>query len=42
MVKHDYCLILDENFAGHELNKSIWNHEVQLGGYDNGGESSFA
>ncbi|KAJ5639917.1 uncharacterized protein N7484_007779 [Penicillium longicatenatum] len=32
--KHDYCLVLDEDFS--TLDKSIWSHEVQLSGYGTG------
>ncbi|KAL3488154.1 concanavalin A-like lectin/glucanase domain-containing protein [Aspergillus germanicus] len=32
--KHEYCLVLDENFA--TLDKSVWSHEVQLNGYGTG------
>ncbi|KAJ1329596.1 gram-negative bacteria-binding protein 1 [Microdochium nivale] len=32
--KHDYCLILDENFQS--LNPEIWNHEVQVDGFGTG------
>ncbi|KAI5476026.1 hypothetical protein MNV49_000498 [Pseudohyphozyma bogoriensis] len=35
LPRHEYCLILDENFDGHSLNTSIWNREVQSGGFDN-------
>lgn len=36
VVKHDYCLILDENFES--IDPAIWNHEVFING---GGTGSF-
>ncbi|OZJ05145.1 hypothetical protein BZG36_01344 [Bifiguratus adelaidae] len=30
-----YCLVLDEDFS--TFNTSIWSHEIQLGGFGNGG-----
>ncbi|KAK1758048.1 glycoside hydrolase [Echria macrotheca] len=35
VVKHNYCLVLEENFDG-PLDTSVWEHEVQLGGFGNG------
>ncbi|OBT63660.1 hypothetical protein VE03_06122 [Pseudogymnoascus sp. 23342-1-I1] len=32
--KHDYCLILDEEFK--TLDPNVWNHEVQVDGYGTG------
>ncbi|KFY02959.1 hypothetical protein O988_01777 [Pseudogymnoascus sp. VKM F-3808] len=32
--KHDYCLILDEDFK--TLDENIWNHEVQVDGFGTG------
>ncbi|KFZ13159.1 hypothetical protein V501_03864 [Pseudogymnoascus sp. VKM F-4519 (FW-2642)] len=32
--KHDYCLILDEDFK--TLDTNVWNHEVQIDGYGTG------
>jgi len=32
--KHNYCLVLDENFQ--TLDSSIWNHEVQVDGFGTG------
>ncbi|KFY30524.1 hypothetical protein V494_08122, partial [Pseudogymnoascus sp. VKM F-4513 (FW-928)] len=32
--KHDYCLILDEDFK--TLDPNVWNHEVQIDGYGTG------
>lgn len=29
--KHDYCLILDEQFDGATLDTSVWTREVQVG-----------
>ena len=31
--RHRYCLVMEDNFDGPSLNKSLWNQEVQLGGY---------
>lgn len=28
-----YCLILDENFAGGSIDDSVWTHEIQLDGF---------
>ncbi|GJN91658.1 hypothetical protein Rhopal_004681-T1 [Rhodotorula paludigena] len=33
--KHKYCLVLDEQFDG-PLDTSIWQHEIQVGGFGNG------
>ncbi|GAA6031497.1 hypothetical protein JCM8097_006484 [Rhodosporidiobolus ruineniae] len=33
--KHEYCLVLDEQFNGNSIDTSIWQHEVQLGGFGN-------
>lgn len=32
--KHDYCLVLDENFKS--LDSATWNHEVQIDGFGTG------
>ncbi|GAA5881438.1 hypothetical protein JCM8547_005187 [Rhodosporidiobolus lusitaniae] len=32
--KHDYCIVLDEQFDG-PLDTSVWHHEVQVGGFGN-------
>ncbi|KPV73980.1 glycoside hydrolase family 16 protein [Rhodotorula graminis WP1] len=34
--KHEYCLVLNEQFDGDTLDSSIWHHEVQVGGFGNG------
>ncbi|RYP71566.1 hypothetical protein DL771_004692 [Monosporascus sp. 5C6A] len=34
VVKHNYCLVLDDNFA--TFNTDVWTKEVQVGGYGNG------
>ena len=31
--RHKYCLVMEDNFDGPTLNSSLWNVEVQLGGY---------
>lgn len=31
-----YCLVLDEQFQGRQLNRSIWFYEQQTGGFGNG------
>lgn len=36
--KHDYCLILDEQFNGATLDTSIWTREVQVGSAGVNGE----
>ncbi|GAA5823331.1 hypothetical protein JCM11251_007570 [Rhodosporidiobolus azoricus] len=33
--KHEYCLVLDEQFNGNSLDMAIWTHEVQVGGFGN-------
>lgn len=33
---HKYCLLLDEQFEGTEINKNIWFHEQETGGFGNG------
>ncbi|GAA5856981.1 hypothetical protein JCM8547_008494 [Rhodosporidiobolus lusitaniae] len=33
--RHEYCLVLDEQFDG-PLDTSVWKHEVQVGGFGNG------
>ncbi|KAF2668729.1 putative secreted glucosidase [Microthyrium microscopicum] len=33
-VKHDYCLVLEDNFS--KLDTSVWNHEVQVNGFGTG------
>ncbi|KAK3939750.1 glycoside hydrolase [Diplogelasinospora grovesii] len=35
VVKHNYCLVLSENWSN-GVNPSIWQQEVQLGGFGNG------
>ncbi|OXV11865.1 hypothetical protein Egran_00374 [Elaphomyces granulatus] len=32
--RHDYCLLLDENFQN--INPAVWNREVQVGGFGTG------
>lgn len=34
VVKHDFCLIMDDNFS--TLDSTFWSHEVQVGGYGTG------
>ncbi|KAI1766720.1 glycoside hydrolase family 16 protein [Hypoxylon sp. FL1150] len=34
VVKHNYCLVLDDNFA--TFNEAVWTKEVQVGGFGNG------
>ncbi|OTB02834.1 glycoside hydrolase family 16 protein [Hypoxylon sp. CI-4A] len=34
VVKHQYCLVLDDSFA--TFNDAVWTKEVQLGGFGNG------
>ncbi|KKA26507.1 hypothetical protein TD95_004245 [Thielaviopsis punctulata] len=36
VVKHKYCLVMDDEFGGGKLDSSKWNTEVQLGGFGNG------
>lgn len=31
--KHEYCLIMEDDFDGPTLNTSIWQYEIQLGGF---------
>ncbi len=31
-----YCLVLDEQFEGDTINKDIWFHELETGGFGNG------
>lgn len=33
VVQNKYCLVMHDDFDGPILNPSIWNHEVQLGGF---------
>lgn len=33
VINHKYCLVLDENFDGGELNPDIWSYELQTGGW---------
>ena len=33
MIEQNLCLILEDNFDGNELDKSVWSHEVDLGGF---------
>ncbi|UZJ55643.1 hypothetical protein CBS101457_004963 [Exobasidium rhododendri] len=33
---HNYCLVLDEQFAGTEIDTSVWTHEQQTGGWGTG------
>ncbi|UZJ55707.1 hypothetical protein CBS101457_005027 [Exobasidium rhododendri] len=33
---HKYCLVLDEEFEGTELNQDVWAHEKQTGGWGTG------
>ncbi|KAK3335058.1 concanavalin A-like lectin/glucanase domain-containing protein [Neurospora tetraspora] len=35
VVKHKYCLVLDEDWS-QGIRDSVWQHEVQLGGFGNG------
>ncbi|OIW31275.1 beta-1,3-glucan-binding protein, partial [Coniochaeta ligniaria NRRL 30616] len=35
VVKHNYCLVLSEDFSG-GFNTDIWTKEVQVGGFGNG------
>jgi hypothetical protein len=35
VVKHKYCLVLDEDWT-QGIRDSVWQHEVQLGGFGNG------
>lgn len=32
VVKHNYCLVLDDDFSG-GLDKTVWNYEIELGGF---------
>lgn len=34
--KHTYCLMMQDDFSGTELNKNVWFHEQQTGGFGNG------
>ncbi|PVH81977.1 glycoside hydrolase family 16 protein [Cadophora sp. DSE1049] len=34
--RHEYCLVMEDGFDGPTLNTSIWQYEVQLGGFGNG------
>ncbi|CBQ68259.1 related to beta-1,3-glucan binding protein [Sporisorium reilianum SRZ2] len=34
--KGKYCLVFDEQFEGTSINKDIWFHEVEAGGFGNG------
>ncbi|KAI5922351.1 glucan 1,3-beta-glucosidase [Camillea tinctor] len=34
VVKHKYCLVLEDNFA--TFNEDVWTKEVQVGGFGNG------
>jgi hypothetical protein len=34
--KHNYCLVLDEEFDGTEIDSSVWTHEQQTGGWGTG------
>lgn len=34
--KDKYCLVLDEQFEGNTINKDIWFHELETGGFGNG------
>ncbi|SPO28264.1 related to beta-1,3-glucan binding protein [Ustilago trichophora] len=34
--KGKYCLVLDEQFDGDTINKDIWFHELETGGFGNG------
>ncbi|KAI5867382.1 glycoside hydrolase family 16 protein [Durotheca rogersii] len=34
VIKHDYCLVLEDNFA--TFNADVWTKEVQVGGFGNG------
>lgn len=34
--KHNYCLVLDEQFNGDKLDSSVWTHEIQTGGWGTG------
>lgn len=33
VVKHNYCLVLSEDFSGGGLDESVWTKEVQVGGF---------
>ncbi|CAK7225893.1 hypothetical protein SCUCBS95973_006016 [Sporothrix curviconia] len=35
VVNHTYCLVFDDDFSN-GINASIWQYEIQTGGYDNG------
>lgn len=35
VVKHNYCMVLDENFSG-GLRDDVWTKEVTVGGFGNG------
>jgi len=30
------CMVLDESFSGNSLDESVWNYDIQLGGFGNG------
>ncbi|KAH6721567.1 glycosyl hydrolase [Leptodontidium sp. MPI-SDFR-AT-0119] len=34
VVKHDFCLIMDDSFS--TINPAFWSHEIQTGGYGTG------
>lgn len=34
--KDKYCLVLEDNFDSPTINKDIWTHEIQTGGFGNG------
>ncbi|TKY89787.1 hypothetical protein EX895_001084 [Sporisorium graminicola] len=36
VAKGKYCLVLDEQFEGTTINKDIWFHEIETGGFGNG------
>ncbi|PWN26714.1 concanavalin A-like lectin/glucanase [Jaminaea rosea] len=34
--KHNFCLVMEDNFEGTTINDKIWFHEQQTGGFGNG------
>ena len=39
MPQHEYCLVMEDNFDGPSVNTSIWDFEVQVGGFGSVGLS---
>lgn len=33
VAKNTYCLVMEDHFDGPTLNTSLWNYEIQLGGF---------